>query len=196
MVLNIPRIGVLLACLLTGCLASQPALRVPAGTPVAVVVTLGSHDGRGHAFPTSVRDAITAELVARGFAPLFIEDGVGENARNSSISNLEVYGRDARFAKIAATAPEVSWVLVVDASVRFFSQLTGRFRWDVGLDMQLARRDRLDEVARVSVAVPAFLQYAHEREPEAVVFVRRQLLTELGGLIDAAVSYPEAGGRP
>jgi hypothetical protein len=90
-------------------------------------------------------------------------------------------------AQAVAASPEASWVLLVDGSARFFSQLTGRFRWDVTFEFALSRRDSSERLDTQGLSVPAFLQYEHEREPEAVEFVSRQLDTELEGLLDRAI---------
>src|SRR5262249_28447781 len=65
-----------------------------------------------------------------------------------------------------------------------FSQLSGRYRWDVDAKITIADRTRLAEAMSSTVGVAAFLQYEHEREPEALMFVRRQVVDELGTLAD------------
>jgi hypothetical protein len=172
----------LFALVSLGCLGTQPAQRVADGTRIAVSLRLSTFSGEPLPFPASVRDAIAEELVARGFTPQFIE-----LSRTSSISNIETSTPRDRMAQAVAASPEASWVLLVDGSARFFSQLTGRFRWDVTFEFALSRRDSSERLDTQGLSVPAFLQYEHEREPEAVEFVSRQLDTELEGLLDRAI---------
>jgi len=163
------------------CLGTQPAQRVSDGTPIAVSLRLKTFSGEPLAFPPNVEDHIARELGARGFIPEFIKV-----PRPSSNSNIELSASRDRVAEAMAssTAP---WVLLIDCSARFFSQLTGRFRWDVAFEFTLSRREDPDRLDTQGQTVPAFLQYEHEREPEAVLFVSRQLETELSSLLDRAI---------
>ncbi len=178
----LPALWALLAFVSVGCLGTQPAQRVADGTRIAVSLRLSSFSGEPLHFPDSVRDSISRELGARGFAADFIDF-----TRKSSISKAELSTQKELILAARSQVPDASWVLLIDGSARFFSQLTGRFRWDVTFEFAVSHRDDADRVDSQGLSVPAFLQYEHEREPEAVEFVLRQLETELDGLLDRAI---------
>lgn len=163
------------AVMLSSCLGTQPPVRLATATPIAVVVSLEAAAGTSVAVPRAVTAGIDAQLTARGLVPTWMDAAGLSDSRTSS----------ERIAKLVS-ASDAPWVLLVEARARFFSQLSGRYRWDVELRTSLVQRGHDPQVSDLSVA--AFLSFEHEREGEALAFVRRQLEDDVGALIDRVMS--------
>lgn len=169
-------VGLSLVLLVTACLGTAPPTRLASPTPIAVLVHLERADGSKVAVPAAVVAELEAALSARNLVPRRTEDldfGLQRTTR-------------ARLEQVA-TASDAPWVLLVEARVRFFSQLTGRYRWEVEVRSSVAPRERLGEAQASDLAVAAFLQFEHEAEPEALAFVRRQLVADAVDLVDRAL---------
>lgn len=159
-----------------GCLGTSPPPRLPTPTPIAVLVHLERADGESAPVPRAVVSELEAALSARNLLPRRL-DGVDFGAQRTTRARME---------QLAATT-DAPWLLLVEARVRFFSQLTGRYRWEVEVRTSVAPRERLGESQASDLSVAAFLQYEHEAEPEALVFVRRQIVTDAAELVDRAL---------
>ncbi len=161
---------------LAACLGTAPPRRLAEPTPIALVVHLESAGGEEREVPAAVGDALSRTLAARN-----LEVVAGPRAalaeRRASDQRLE--------ALIAAT--DAPWVMLVEARARFFSQISGRYRWEVELRTSLVSRARATSPQVSDLAVAAFLLFEHEAEPEALAFVRRQLVDDVGALVDRVV---------
>jgi hypothetical protein len=169
----------LFACVmvLSACLGTQPPLRLGTATPIAVVIQLESADGKSIGVPPEVRAGLEAQLRLRDLVPTWVDGASLGDARTS----------DERVGLLTA-ASDAPWVLLVEARARFFSQLSGRYRWDVELRTSLVQRGQDPQVSDLSVA--AFLSFEHEREAEALAFVRRQLEDDVTTLVDRLLRAP------
>ena len=87
-----------------------------------------------------------------------------------------------RLAALRVAHASAAWVLLVEVRARFFSQLGGRYRWDVAVKTSLVQGDGAPQVSDLDVA--AFLTFEHQREAEALDFVRRQLVSDVAALLD------------
>ncbi len=163
----------LFACvvMLSACLGTQPPLRLGTATPIAVVIQLESAAGKGIGVPRAVVAGLEQELRARDLVPTWVDAASLGQARTS-----------AERITLLSAASDAPWVMLVEARARFFSQLSGRYRWDVELRTSLVQRGQDPQVSDLSVA--AFLSFEHEREAEALAFVRRQLEDDVTTLVD------------
>lgn len=164
---------------LTGaCLGGVAPQRLAEPTPVAVLVTLEAADGRMLTPSTSLTDALAGELAARNITPVAIE--VGQlRERMKTLRTTE-----QRLAALAEAAPSAKAVVLVEASVTFFSRLSGRYRWEVDARTSVARREALGEALRSDAGVAAFMQYEHEREEAALTFAKKQVLDDALQTVD------------
>ncbi len=164
---------------LTGaCLGGVAPQRLAEPTPVAVLVTLEAADGRMLTPSISLTDALAGELAARNITPVAIE--VGQlRERFKTLRTTE-----QRLAALAEAAPSAKAVVLVEASVTFFSRLSGRYRWEVDARTSVARREALGEALRSDAGVAAFMQYEHEREEAALTFAKKQVLDDALQTVD------------
>jgi hypothetical protein len=72
--------------------------------------------------------------------------------------------------------------LLVESKAQFFSQLNGRFRWEVTLKLTLVQTKE-EQLIRQST-IPVFHQFHHEREEEALLAAETLILREINILID------------
>ena len=72
--------------------------------------------------------------------------------------------------------------LLIETQAQFFSQLNGRFRWEVKLQLTLVENDE-QQLVRTST-IPIFHQFHHEREKEALLAAETIILREINLLMD------------
>lgn len=82
---------------------------------------------------------------------------------------------------------EADLVLLVETRVRFYSQLNGRYRWTVAATVSLGRRDAIAEAATSETSIAVFLDYDHQREPEALAAAGPRIADEVARLADELV---------
>lgn len=157
------------------CLGTSPPPRLPVPAPVVVVVHLERADGDAVAVPDAVWQAIAGTLRARNLEPTRLDDGVLGPARTS----------EARLEALRAAHRDASWLVLIEARARFFSQLSGRYRWEVEVRSSVIAPGGQSQS---DLSVAAFLPFEREREPEALAFVRPQLAEDLGALVDRLIA--------
>jgi len=160
-----------LALMLSACIGSRAPEKLATATPITYAIWLETGDGEA-AVPSAFPPYVEGELGERNLVPtrVTIADAPGTTQR--------------RLEALARAAPDAPYLMIVEARATFFSQLSGRYRWDVDVRLTIADRTRLSDAMSSTVGVAAFLQYEHEREPEALMFVRRQVVDEVGALVD------------
>jgi hypothetical protein len=158
---------------LASCLGTSPPKRLSVETPIALLVHLESASGEARPVPALVVRELAEALTARNFA---VADAPVAALGDRRASDQRVQ------ALLAAT--DAPWVLLVEARARFFSQLAGRYRWEVEVRSSLVARDQSAGAQASDLAVAAFLLFEHEAEAEALAFVRRQISDDVGALID------------
>ena len=170
----------MLACVVLGaCLASTPPAKLSEPTRIAVELRLEGPDGSAVEAGPQLREQLTGELLRRNLVTMPLSLDL-EQQRTTS-RRLEVVAADP-------AADGAPWVLLVEARARFFSQLSGRYRWEVEVRSTLAPRTALADAQASDLAVAAFLQYEHEGPGDAIAFVRRQLVDDVLGLVDRVVT--------
>lgn len=91
--------------------------------------------------------------------------------------------RDTR-RRIELLAPARA-TLLVETETAYYSELSGRFRWTVHTTLSLEPAGLSD-----SFDVPVFLQFAHEKEAEAVSAAAPTIARRAGELLDGWLSAP------
>jgi hypothetical protein len=156
--------GLLAGATLGGCLPkSGEALRAPSPTATSVATVLDYPDKRDVGDVPSELQASIAAVAAAHDLPATIVPGASIAA---TFSQTRSTGR--RLAELAKVAPEASLLLLVEAAPEFYSQLNGRYRWTVNVQVTLAPRAHIEEALTSEFKVPVFLQFYHEKEPEAL----------------------------
>jgi len=168
-----------LAALCAGCLGARSPERLAEETPIVVRVVLEGPEGGTLVPPPAFVERLDAALRARNLAPAW--------APTSDPHGREPTTTEARLAALRAASPGPERALLVEARVTFFSQIAGRYRWDVDVRATITRRTAEPDPSATrseTLGVAAFLQYAHEREPAALDFVARQVVSAIAGLVD------------
>jgi len=173
--------GFVFALCAFGCLGTTPPQRLATATPIALVVKLESAAGVAIEVPARVQHELAATLAARNLQAEPVPVGAIGDVRTSQ-------ERVAALLRATAAAGTAPWVLLVEARARFFSLLSGRYRWEVELRTSLVPRERPDAMQVSDLSVAAFLQFEHQGEAEALDFVRRQLIEDLAALVDRVLA--------
>jgi len=193
MVLNLRHAALTLVVIvgLGGCIASTPPVRLASPATVGVHVVLERADGTSVAVPSSVTDVIHEALAARNLIPTDIP----ASAFSRSLSELRA--TPARVDALRGVAPMSDFTLLVQANARYFTQIAGRFRWDVEVQLTLTPRGRPEQARTQDLSVAAHLMFEHEGAGDAFKYVHRQLADELALLLDRAlISAPEPKAAP
>jgi hypothetical protein len=176
--------ALLVVVLGVGCIPKVPKQRLAERAKVAVVFVVDpSRAGDSWSPPDSLKKAVVAELDSRNLevVELPIDALGGQRLTDGRLDSLK---------KSAGGAP---FVLLVEQKVTFFSQLDGRYRWEVGTSLAAARVD--GPAAKEPFELPVVLMYDHEREKEAIAQsasdVAKRAGTLFDGLLAGASDYPK-----
>lgn len=172
--------SLLFALALSACVPKQAApVRAPQPTPIAVVGVLDQIGDRAVSdLPATVSDAMRKALEARNLVPQVV---AAERFSEPFASRRATPHRVAWLAQHAGDAP---LLFLVETQVEFYSQLSGRYRWTVKVTATVAPADSPGDAVTTEFTVPVFLEYHHEREPEALDAARPVIERRVGTLLD------------
>jgi hypothetical protein len=162
---------------LSGCLARVPRQRLAEPASIAVVYVVDpAHSGDVGSPPEALKQAVAAELD-------------GHNLRAVDLPIEVVRGQrltDARFEALKRARGDAAFVLLVEQRVQFFSQLDGRYRWEVGTTLVAAAHD--GSAAKDAFELPVVLVYDHEKEGEAINAAASDVAMRVGVLMDGILA--------
>ncbi len=75
-------------------------------------------------------------------------------------------------------------LLLVETQPRYFSLLSGRYRWTVDATLSLVPPGNPDEAVTTEVSFPIFMEFHHEQEEEVLLAAAPVLERHLGHLLD------------
>jgi hypothetical protein len=160
-----------LTLLVAGCLPRAAKHRLANPEPVGVAIVVDAdRAGISTDGPEALRLAVRQELAAHG---LEVKELPIEVAAKQRLS-------EARLASVR-TAAGTPWVCLVELRARFFSQLEGRYRWEVAAKLTVGKGT---ETVQDAFTVPVILQLENEREAEAIAQAANDIAVRLGALID------------
>lgn len=167
----------LLAVVAFGCLPKVPQQRLAERAKVAVVYVV-DRAGAGEPWspPDSLKTAVAAELDQRNLEV--------EELPLSTLGGQRL--TDARLEAVKQAAFDAPFVLLVEQRVTFFSQIDGRYRWEVGTSLSAFRRG--GATAKDPFELPVVLQYDHEREAAAIAHSASDVATRAGVLLDGLLA--------
>lgn len=181
---------VVLAGLMAGCLSSHhAAVKAPSPMDVSAIAVMGYADRTDMAgVPAELLHAVDRVLTDRNL--------VGRASSDEALLSTFVARRTTshRVEAMAGAFPDADLLLLVEAEPRFYSQLSGRYRWTVEVKLTVAPRERLGEAVTSQVTLPVFLEYYHEKEPEALRAATGLVERNLGYLLDEYLGG--LGGAP
>ncbi len=175
-----------IGALLAACIPRTPPVRLPAPASAAVAMVRDHvHDPGVSDVPRAVGSAIADALAARNLQPEILPF---DQARYERVRDT----RD-RTAAVAKAATGAEWLLLVEARAEYFDLIDGLYRWTVKVKLTAVRRDGTGEPSSVSLDVPVFLNFDHEREDEALLAASRTIAERSGLLFDSVLrSVPGA----
>ena len=155
---------------------SKGPVGLDAPASAAVVGLLAPMDGEVvQPLPDRVADRLDGLLVARNLTPARVEGGAAPLSRLQTTSQ--------RAAWVADQADGAQYLLLVETTATYTTQIEGRFRWTVDVTATIAPTDDPTAGATKTFRVPVFLQFAHEKEraavAEAAVVIERQVARHL-----------------
>lgn len=167
----------LAASLSLGCLPKVPRQRLAERAKVSVgYIVDPSYAGSPATPPEALKKAIRLELEDHNLEVV--------EAPLEALSKQRL--TDARFDALKKASPDVPFVLLVEQRVHFFSQLDGRYRWEVGTSLTASRSD--GATARDPFEIPVILMYDHEKENEAIANAASDIATRVGVLMDGVLA--------
>ncbi|MCB9796445.1 MAG: hypothetical protein H6741_27430 [Alphaproteobacteria bacterium] len=175
--------GSLSALLLAGCLPKQGGLVVaPQATETSICAVLQRLDSGGlEPVPAALAERLDAQLTARNLTP-----------KDTSAAAVPTFSTrqttPQRLAWMAQQDGAGELLVLVATQVEFYSQMSGRWRWTVSVELTVAPKADLGQAVSSSFTVPVFMQFHHEREPEALVEASPVIERELGYLLDQVLS--------
>ena len=156
-----------LSVYLTACIKPAPPSTLGQGQPIAVAILV---DNTGVELPVEFQQAIHGALDARGLSP-------------KAVPSIEA-GKNQAYRLNALDQSSASpYVLLVESQATYFSQIAGRFRWTVQVNLALSRDGGEDVVFR-ELQVPVFLQFSHQKEGAALIEAAPMVARQLGELVD------------
>ncbi len=162
-----------LALLAGGCLPRVPVQRLSNNTPIVVAYVVDpSYSGVATGAPEALTAALTRTLEAHNLSP--------QSAPLEVLAGQRL--TDARKAALKASQPDAPYFLLVELRAHFFSQLDGRYRWEVGVALTALKNGGLE--TKDSFEVPVILMYDHEKQPAALNAASFDISTRLGALLD------------
>lgn len=160
-----------------GCMPKVPKQRLAERAKVAVVYVVdAARVGEPESPPDALKRAVAAELDQRNLEVVELP--------------LDVLGgqrlTDARLDGLKKAAGDAPLVLLIEQRVTFFSQLDGRYRWEVGTTVTAARGGGAP--VKDPFELPVVLMYDHERQKEAIAQAAPDVATRTGALLDALLA--------
>ena len=166
--------------LMLGCLTRQDVVKAPQVTPTVVAPVMGYVDKRDvAAAPDGLTEAVLTELEKRNLPPTV----VGEDRWAESFEGRRTTSH--RLEALADAAGSARLIVLVETEAAYFSQMNGRYRWTVDVVASVAPSDAPDEALTHELSVPVFLDFYHQREPEAVAAGAAVIGRHVGTLLDA-----------
>ena len=179
-----PILFALMFCvLLTGCITAAKAVRLDSPQParVAVVMEFPDRPEIGVA-PDSTVERINREIQKRNLVPTVVDSNefskVFETRRTTS-------------QRLSFLRPEgmSDYVLLVETQVRFYSLLSGKYRWDIAGTVTLVAPDGEELSAPLNLA--AFLDFDHQKEAEALRYAEVAIAERAGQVVDRLLAGRE-----
>lgn len=167
---------------LIACLPRIPRQRLSEPTKIAVAwVVDPSYAGAPFTPPDALKVAVTKELADHNLQVVELP------LETVSTKRLT----DARFeaTKWAGVPEGATYFLLVEQRVQFFSQIDGRYRWEVSTAFTASRTE--GAVAKDPFEIPVVLMFDHEKEREAIVYAAPDIANRVGVLIDGLLAGAE-----
>ncbi|MEZ4460982.1 MAG: hypothetical protein R3E66_14900 [bacterium] len=170
----------LLLGLMTGCIGAQKVVRTEQQTPVVSVFVLQYPDRPEiDAVPASYQNRITDEVRRRN---LLVQIPPSEDLFKEFRTRR---GTDQRVKTLREKHPG-QFIMLVESEVRFYSFLSGKFRWNVAGRVTFSQPD--GDVQTTPFELAAFLDFDHQNEADALRYVELAVAERIGQATDRFLS--------
>jgi glycosidase len=168
-----------LAVLAVGCIDRRPPAKLDAPTPVASAYLLTYPDRpEVDRVPDEVSETFAKMLGSRNLNPA---DRVDDALLEEFASLRESEDRLRRLADRAGDAP---FVFLVETRVRYDTRFIGRQRWEVAVRATFAPTTNLEEADYTDFAIPAFLDFDHQDERDALRYTDTTIADRASRMLD------------
>jgi len=158
-----------LAQLFLACILNKEPLKTEHTQELYVVSARDELDIRSSVpLPKTLKEAIHKEIQTRGLKLKALPLDEQFSTQRTSAQRKNLYPQRP--------------LLLIETKAQFFSQLNGRFRWTVAVQLNLISESGTTFTQDFSV--PVFHQFHHERESEALEAAQEVILRYLGTLLD------------
>lgn len=171
----------LVAFTVAGCLPKVPRQRLAEPAKIAVGwIVDPSYSGSPFAPPAALKEAMQKEFDDHNLQVVEVPLEALAGQRLT----------DARFEvlKKAGQVQDAKFLLLVEQRVQFFSQIDGRYRWEVGTALTAARID--GPSAKDPFEIPVVLMFDHEKEAQAISTSASDVANRVGTLLDGVLAAP------
>ncbi len=172
------RLLALAAVGIAACVPNTPVVRMAQPTPAALLVVFDdNHSQRLVDPPAELLERLQQVLAARNLTVRQI--AAGEHAADLAASRQT--GR--RLQKLAEI-DDAPVVVLVELAADYYSQLAGRYRWNVYAKLSVMSPKETMAPLTEQVQFPAILEFDHEGEADAVAYAVPYITERLGKLLD------------
>lgn len=173
---------VVVASMATSCLTRPPVARLSQRTPIAMVLLRDSvMDKKTYAVPKAISDKLKERLEVRN---LYVPDTASKP--HHALADIRDTTRRREF--LLRAQPSAEHLLLVESQVVFYSQLNGRYKWDVDVKLSIGGRDRPEPMVERQFKLSAFLPFDHQREDAALDSVGDIIAGRTADLVDSYFS--------
>jgi hypothetical protein len=178
----------LIPLVLASCIKAAPPVQAPQPWTVAIVTVLEAAERDTLAgAPETLTEALQRAADDRALNAVV-------QSPDSWLKTFTAKRTTEQRVEAVAESARTDLLLVVETDARWYSQIAGRFRWTVDVDVTFGRSDQAAAAARQHFEVPVALLFDHQRESEAVAeatpIIERRV-TELMDTWLRAASDPE-----
>jgi hypothetical protein len=171
------RLSLLLALAGLSCMPKVPRQRLENATPILVgYVVDPTYAGAPTTAPDRLKEAIARTLEERNLSVVEVPLEALEGQRIT----------DTRKAALEAQRPDAPYFLLVELRVHFFSQLDGRYRWEVGTALTASKNGGV--TTKDAFEVPVVLVYDHEKQRAAMNAAAQDISVRLASLMDGLLA--------
>ena len=165
--------------MIAGCVSQTPVPQYAENLTFAVAYT---HDDMNSLSSSEIKDSVTASLNSVLTERNLKVHPISFHAIEQQL--LAVRDTDRRIQALRASATGAQLILFSEISTEFYSPLSGRYRWDVNVNLtiyDMINRHTLND----KFTVPVALMYSHEDGDDAIAAAQIDIQRHMGSLIDA-----------
>ncbi|MDP7115362.1 MAG: hypothetical protein QGH45_25520 [Myxococcota bacterium] len=165
--------------LASGCFPKHVGVQAPTKMDIEVVPAVTYADRpEVTGVPDELAEALIGTLSSRNLTPTVMDTSTFAEPFAAKRNSLH------RLTWLAGELRGTDLLLLVELSPRYFSLLSGRYRWTVDATLTLTDPADLEAALTTEVKFPIFMDFHHEREDEVLAASIPLLERHLGFLLD------------